>query len=77
MLGLMLDAEGLDAAEGHSECFHLDQDVFEFEIKLLDLAASVDALRFLEARLDHGDGRRSDICPLAFFKVVEVEKFCS
>lgn len=57
MFGVVFNAKGLYVAEHCRECFHLGQDVSRSGIELLDLAASVDVLRMLEAGLGYGDSR--------------------
>lgn len=77
VLGVVLDTEGLDAAEHCRECLHFGQDISSFYFELLDLAAPVNILGVREARLDHEDSSRSDLCQLVFFKAVVVEVCCS
>ena len=73
VFGIVLDTEGLDAAEHFGECLHLCQDVSSFYFELLDLAAPVNVFGVREARLDYEDSSRSDLCQLVCFKAVVVE----
>lgn len=71
MLCIVFDAEGLDAAEHCGEGFHVGQYVSGFDIELVDLAASVDVLGTLEARLGQRNSRRSNHCLLVILFGVE------